>query len=77
MSRLKIGDKVKYTSGAFGDSKYNPLWGGECGNVIGTIVCNDHQPVFIYKVDWGNSTNSYKDGDVELYNTVPEELFEF
>lgn len=36
-TKFKIGDRVKYVSGKWADSKSNPLWGGEYGKIIGTI----------------------------------------
>jgi len=76
MTKFKIGDLVKYTSGQFGSSPHNPLWGGTEGNVKGTIeeiVCDfskwahTDDKEYIY-VQWDNGhSNSYASCDLALY----------
>jgi len=67
---FKIGDKVKYISGRFSDSKYNPLWGGICGKTVGRIIEVRNDSLFKYRVKWDEwderITNGYIEGDLEL-----------
>jgi hypothetical protein len=61
---MSVGDKVKYVSGRFGDCAYNPLWGGSCGRVVGT-VSNKHS--LHIQVMWNNGKrNSYEKSDLQL-----------
>ena len=64
MKKFKIGDKVKYTSNYWGEDRYNPLWDGKYGKVVGILMeieCGS------YYVNWNNGTrNSYRKNDLEL-----------
>lgn len=63
--KFKIGDKVKYISGNYGDYEDNPLWGGKFGKVIGKI-CRISGSI---SVNWQNSThNSYGAEDLAFLN---------
>ena len=63
--KYKKGDRVKYVSGNWGDKETNPLWGGECGKIAGTISSKTE---FSYRVEWENklTNSSYTDDDLEL-----------
>jgi len=62
---FKVRDRVIYTSGNFGDYIRNPVWGGECGEIIGTITGIDG---VYFNVDWDNGEdNSYRREDIKLY----------
>ena len=64
--KLKVGDRVKYTSGIYGDEKQNPLWDGKYGKVIGTLVSIIRAECAL-SVQWDNKeTNLYKLNDLEL-----------
>ena len=64
MRKFNIGDRVKYVSGQYEDYKNNPLWGGVCGHVIGT-VCDVYGRTG-FDVDWDNGThNGYEGEDLE------------
>ena len=74
--RLKVGDKVKYTSGNFGDDYGNPLWNGEQGRIVGTVIKLSFSGMWI-DVNWGgypNYGNSYHPIDLELIDDVPRQL---
>lgn len=56
---FKVGDLVKYTSGEYTDSVYNPLWGGKHGKVIG-IISQVRPHDNDYSVFWENEMrNTY------------------
>ena len=64
--KLKVGDRVKYTSGIYGDEKQNPLWDGKYGKVIGTLVSIVQAECSLF-VQWDNKTrNNYVPSDLEL-----------
>ena len=58
---LKIGDKVKYTSGTFGDyPPNNPLWEGKSGKKIGTIQSIEPKNMTLpFFIKWGPGIGSY------------------
>lgn len=57
---FKVGDLVKYTSGEYTDSVYNPLWGGKHGKVIGIISQVRPHDNDYYNVFWENKMrNTY------------------
>jgi hypothetical protein len=63
---LKLFDKVKYTSGRFGDNYNNPLWNGKSGKIIGKIVNIDNDTNIWCKVKWNNNEyNDYRLNDLE------------
>jgi len=43
---FKLGDKVKLITDAYGDTKNNPVWGGECGCIVGTVTTTDY-PILV------------------------------
>jgi len=66
-TKFKIGDKVKYTSGTWGDDNENPLWNGVCGQISGVV---DNIEIFDgglpFGVRWSNGEhNSYRYVDLE------------
>jgi len=64
--RFKLGNKVKYTSGKWGDEIKNPLWGGIYGKIGGTIsyVSENFESV---DATWDNGEiNTYDNEDLEL-----------
>ncbi len=64
---LEKGDRVIYTSEEYGDEIDNPLWGGEYGEVIGTVTGVNTNPRY-FNVTWDNEeTNEYEPGDLDLY----------
>jgi hypothetical protein len=80
--KFKVGDRVIYVSGGFGDRTNNPLWGGSQGNIVGTV-----EELFEnwIRVRFDNSCgNSYYECDLELHVkpikppkvTLPDSLFE-
>ena len=73
--KFSIGDRVKYTSGVYGDSPHNPLFGGKCGRIYG-VVTRDFP--MDYHVEWDNKTcNSYYENDLEkVFYTIPPHLFD-
>ncbi len=86
---FKIGDRVKLITDKWEDGKHNPLWGGECGKVVGTVIktMNTNYQDFAYNIKWDNGgLNSYHIDDVVSFecedwknvqpNILPEELFE-
>ena len=71
--QFKVGDRVKYTSGYYEESKYNPLWGGVYGKQLGKIigVRNGLSFEHRYRVEWGvGITNSYNSDDLELAGSI-------
>jgi len=63
---FKVGNRVIYTSGVRGDASSNPLWGGAYGKIVGTIIKFDLNKWI--SVVWDhNSSNVYKEKDLELY----------
>jgi hypothetical protein len=70
MVMFEIGDRVIYTSGRHEDFDMNPLWGGNQGNIVGTILDfeNDYDGARWMRVLWDNrEENTYEDEDLELY----------
>lgn len=79
MSKFKIGDRVKYIDGFFGDSEWNPLWNGKCGKIVGTVY-EMHVGMMDIHVRWDNGRkNTYYDNDLDFHVKpimLPDELFE-
>ncbi len=78
--KFKTGNRVKLISMIWLDGKHNPLWNGEHGKVIGTIILigKGSGNNLNYTVCWDNDgLNIYYENDIELYqaNHLPEELF--
>lgn len=66
MDEFAVGDRVMYTSGSHGDRLNNPLWGGNSGEIEGTIT-KIQDSSLKYRVVWDNErTNTYGDHDIEL-----------
>ena len=66
-SKFKIDDYVKYTSNRYGDSVYNPLWGGKYGKIVGKVLKILCGGVGV-KVEWNNKkTNYYFENDIEFH----------
>lgn len=64
MNKFKVGDKVKYVSGAHGDSYNNPLWEGMYGNIVGKVVESNDTALPI-SVAWAlGGHNVYKPEDL-------------
>jgi hypothetical protein len=62
-TKLKVGDRVKYTSGKYSESPSNPLWNGTYGQVKGNISEKiSSSPMFDWRVNWDN-------GHSAVYNT--------
>lgn len=54
---IKPGDHVVYKDGSYGDSDYNPLWGGRCGYIYGQIINIGYDTTTVV---WDNGkTNGY------------------
>jgi len=76
MSKFRIGQIVIYISGDWGDTIFNPLWGGNCGKIKGKInkiikytwSCHPLSKWDLgIKVEWENGRrNSYRVEDLEL-----------
>jgi len=65
-ARYKIGDRVRYISGAHGNSKNNPLIGTEY-ECAGTVVRTENYGAISYSVSWDNgTTNAYQAMDLVL-----------
>ena len=79
MNKFKIGDRVKYIGSEFGDSKWNPLWDGKCGKIVG-IVYEMHKGSMDVRIEWDNGEeNSYYYHNLEFHVKpliLPDELFE-
>lgn len=72
MSKFKVGDRIKYTSNRHSDHESNPLWGGCCGYVIGSIYEITALVTCPIKVNWDNNlSNSYYETDLELVEEKP------
>lgn len=66
--KFKINDRIKYTSGHWGDEGINPLWDGRLGRIVGTII--GMSSALNYVVRWDNNrTNDYYENDLELVDT--------
>ena len=66
-NKFKVGSRVIYTSGNFGDSLSNPLWNGKYGQIVGTII-EKKEEGFPLRVEWDNGyVNTYRYGDLELW----------
>lgn len=73
-SDVNIGDRVIYIKNVYGDTSYNPLYGGHHGFIIGTVtmVWTDY-----IEVAWDNETfNSYRfvHNCLKIFNKIPEQL---
>lgn len=72
---LETGLAVAYTSGDHGDNDYNPLWGGEYGEVVGIITgfTGDGENMII-KVSFPTlkSNNVYTKNDLTLIEELEE-----
>jgi len=69
MRLFKVGDRVRYVSGAHGEEWANPLWGGEQGNIAGTVdeAHGGQRYVGDIGVTWDNDAhNSYCADDLDL-----------
>ena len=67
--KFKIGDRVKYTSGIYGDRRRNPLWKGKYGKIKGTLtsIIRDGIVECPLHVRWDNKENNfYRLNDLEL-----------
>lgn len=65
---LKVGDRVIYTRliSIYGDTESNPLWGGRCGFIAGTVI-EVHGTTL--SVSWDNGyRNGYIKGQLDLIN---------
>lgn len=63
------GTKVKLTTTRWGDSSYNPVWGGTQGKIEGTV---DGSFSGMIAVTWDNKNyNTYGDNDLETVVEVP------
>jgi len=63
---FKVGDRVKLVTALYRDSLDNPVWGGVCGKIVGTVkeISNKGLPI---KVNWDNGEyNDYMKEDLEL-----------
>lgn len=72
---MNVGDRIKYTSGYFGDYNTNPLWHGKHGCIIGTITGiidpYDGKNGPWYEVKWDNDeTNGYYRKDIEIESEI-------
>ena len=83
MKKFSKGDRVKYISDKYGDSAYNPRWGGNHGCIQGTVLREQRvigNKVCDIPVRWDNKEqNSYRFIDLELVITpvvLEDELFE-
>jgi len=64
-SIFKKDDRVIYTSGEWSDTKFNPLWKGLYGCIVGTIVDTNYDIL----VKWDNGEdNLYDDNDLSHYH---------
>ena len=68
INKFKIGDKVKYISNHYTDSQSNPKWGGNEGEVAGTITEEEAPNSWCIKWDNGEKNSGYKNTDLELIN---------
>ena len=69
---FKVGDRVKLVAEEYSDSPKNPVWGGKCGKIEGTVdhINGTHLPI---KVIWNNrKSNVYKEKDLELITEKDE-----
>lgn len=77
---MKIDDRVKYTSGYWGDGRGNPLWNGRYGCIKGIITDVNERtiyPNFVYDVRWDNGVNNgYYERDLELLETELNTMFD-
>ena len=62
---MKVGDKVIYVSGVYGDSPINPLYGGSQGKVEGEVCEVLEDGIIIVQWDNGN-VNDYLTKDLSL-----------
>ncbi|MDX9797910.1 MAG: hypothetical protein RBT05_03545 [Bacteroidales bacterium] len=70
---FKVGDKVKYVSGRYGDARANPLWNGQLGQVIGEIDEILDEDYILVKWD-KYITNSYSSRDLEKVNIINNDI---
>ena len=79
MKKFLKGDRVKLVSNRYGDALNNPVWGGLCGEVEGSITEVTSTGTLI--VAWGNGKkNLYSPETLSLilphdYNTNPNQAF--
>lgn len=67
-------DRVIYVSGNFGDERNNPLWNGEYGQIIGTVINTSDNWI---KVKWDNGySNGYYTRDLEHFHIDTTGIFE-
>lgn len=60
--KFKAGDRVKYVSNKYEDCESNPLWGGKCGKIAGTV-----KHINWIEVYWDNGElNEYYPEDLKL-----------
>lgn len=63
--KFKVGMRVIYASGHYGDSPSNPLWGGSQGYIVGTIDAAGRN----IEVMWDNGIrNGYDPKHLEPYD---------
>ena len=68
-NKFKVGSRVIYTSGNFGDAVNNPLWNGKYGQIVGTII-EVKDEGFPLRVRWDNGwENTYRYEDLEIWRT--------
>jgi hypothetical protein len=69
--KFSLGDKVRYTSGTYTESRRNPLWGGGWGKTVGTVTKRERRSSTenVYSVRWDSigSDNQYKEEDISLH----------
>lgn len=71
MGKFKIGDRVKYISGQWMEGNDNPLWGGMCGYIVGTITELKLEDNAL-RVQWDNgSSNNYYESDLDIVKEQP------
>jgi len=68
-SKFKIDDYVKYTSNRYGDSVYNPLWGGKYGKIVGRVyeIRNYNSWVRVNWITENRKHNGYNADSLELF----------
>ena len=66
--KFKVNDRVILTSNIYGDSSFNPSFGGSQGEIIGTVTKFSLWEELEVCVDWDNGTNNvYSAEYLELY----------
>lgn len=66
---IEVKDRVVFTKmDSGGDNEKNPLWGGKCGFIVGSVYEADQEGNHPVKVRWDNgATNAYKAVSLEHY----------